>query len=219
MKILLAEDDLAIGDAIEYSLKKNGANIDWFTDGELAMQSSTTIDYDLMILDIGLPNKNGFDIIKEVRKQKIKTPILILTALGSVDDRIKGLDLGADDYMVKPFDMDEMHARVRAIHRRNQGISTVDITYKNIAINTKEFSVHLDGKTIDCPKREFLILQKLIENQGVVFSLTQLEDYLYSFDSDIESNTVQVYIHHLRKKFGKNLIRTIRGIGYVIDKA
>ncbi len=218
MRILLAEDDIILGEAVEYALKYHKHVVDWFDDGAKVLQASLTESYDAIILDIGLPRLSGFEILQQHRQAGLNTPILILTAMDAVSDRIKGLDLGADDYLIKPFDMDELMARLRAIARRNKGRSVDIIEHGKIKIYPQEFRVKVEDANIELPKLEFLLLQKLIESVGRVFSQAELEDYLYSFSADVESNTIQVYIHNLRKKLGKALIRTIRGIGYVIDE-
>lgn len=218
MRILLAEDDIILGEAVEYALKYHKHVVDWFSDGTKVLQASLTESYDAIVLDIGLPRLSGFEILQQHRQAGLNTPVLILTAMDAVNDRIKGLDLGADDYLIKPFDMDELMARLRAISRRSKGRSVEVIRHGKLNIYPQEFNVNIDDTTIELPKLEFLLLQKLLENAGRVFSQAELEDYLYSFSADVESNTIQVYIHNLRKKLGKELIRTIRGIGYIIDE-
>jgi Response regulators consisting of a CheY-like receiver domain and a winged-helix DNA-binding domain len=217
MKVLLAEDDEILGEAVEFSLRHHKYHVDWFKDGYHVLQSAQQEAYDVIVLDVDLPHYSGFDILKRLRQDKNGVAILILTAMDAIEDRVKGLDLGADDYMVKPFDMDEMLARVRSVYRRNQGRSSDIIEYKNIILYPNEHRVSFKGDQVNCAHNEFILLQKLIENRGRVYSQIELEEYLYHINSEVESNTVQVYIHHLRKKFGKTLIRTIRNAGYVID--
>ncbi len=218
MKILLAEDDTILGEAIEFGLSQQGHHVDWQQNGLTVADCALTLSFDSIILDIGLPNLSGFEILQKVRAKGITTPIIILTAMDAIEDRVKGLDLGADDYLVKPFDMEELLARLRAISRRDKGRSVNKIKHSNIEIFPDEHLVKVDGETVACSRHEFILLLKLMENLGHVYSQVELEEYLYQLDTDIESNTVQVYIHHLRKKFGKSLIRTIRGVGYVIDE-
>jgi two-component system response regulator QseB len=177
-----------------------------------------TDQYDLVLLDLNLPVKSGLDVLKEMRTEKNTTPVLILTARDAIEDRVKGLDMGADDYLSKPFDLDELLARVRALLRRSKGRTTPTLTHGDLELNPVEHSVTLSGNPVDLSPVEFNLLQLLLENRGRVFPRVQLEDNLYGWNKDVDSNTIEVHIHHLRKKLGSDLIRTVRGVGYVIDK-
>jgi two-component system response regulator QseB len=218
MKILLAEDDTLLGEAIEASLRFDGISVDWFKRGDRAEDALNMNNYDALILDIGLPGRNGLAVLKNIRKQTNSIPVLLLTALGSVTDRVSGLDGGADDYLVKPFDMDELLARLRALVRRAAGRIEPTIKYQDITITPSEHRVEKAGVAIELSRHEYLIVCHLIENRGRIFSQQALTDYVYPWNEEIESNTIQVHIHHLRKKLGKALIQTRRGIGYVVEK-
>ena len=218
MKILLAEDDVLLGEAITIGLKHEGVSVDWFKRGDLAEDALNAAAYDAVVLDIGLPGRNGLDVLNNIRRRGDSTPVLLLTALGSITDRVSGLDLGADDYLVKPFDMDELLARLRALARRANGRSEPTIEYEDICITPAEHRVEKAGQVVALSRHEYLILCRLIENCGRVYSQQMLGDYVHQWNEEIESNAVQVHIHHLRKKLGKSLIKTRRGIGYVIEK-
>lgn len=218
MKILLVEDDSILGDGIRAGLKQAGYVTDWVTDGNAANLALKTGIYEAMILDLNLPKKSGLEVLAECRARKNPIPVLILTARDTLSDKIKGLDSGADDYLIKPFDLDELLARIRALVRRSSGQSSPIIQRGNLTLDPAAHSVTLDQQTVAISAKEFNILEQLLLNQGRVFSREQLEEKLYGWDDEIESNSVEVHIHHLRKKLGNDLIRTIRGIGYVIDK-
>lgn len=218
MKVLLAEDDHLLGEAIEASLKFEGLSVDWFKRGDVAEEALKLNTYDSVILDIGLPGRNGLEVLKNIRAIGNGTPVLLLTALGSVTDRVSGLDYGADDYLVKPFDMDELLARLRALVRRAAGRSEPSIKFKDITITPSTRRVEQSGRLVEVSRYEYLILMRLIENRGRAYSQQALSDYIYDWREEIESNTVQVHIHHLRKKLGKSLIKTKRGVGYVIEQ-
>lgn len=218
MKILLAEDDQMLGKAIKNALEAENNVVDLVTDGEMCEIALKTSQFEILLLDINLPVKSGLEVLKTMRAKKNHTPVLILTARGSVLQKIEGLDLGADDYMVKPFDLDEFMARIRSLIRRSKGISSAIIQHKNITLDPASHKVDLDGKTvIDLSPKEFIILKILLESAGKVKSRQYLEEMLYSWDDSVESNAVEVYIHHLRKKLGNSAIKTIRGVGYVIE--
>ena len=218
MKILLAEDDPLLGEAIQAGLTYGGMRVDWFTDGNSAQSAIELSDYDGAILDICMPGQSGIELLKKVRKQGRDLPVLILTALGTVTNKVTGLDSGADDYMVKPFDMEELQARLRALVRRSKGRIEPKIQYMDITIFPDMKIVHQHGQVVDLTRQEYLILLKLVESQGRYYSQEDLIDHLYSWSQDIGSNAIQVHIHHLRKKLGKSLIRNKRGFGYVIEK-
>ncbi|MDM8568163.1 response regulator [Thiotrichales bacterium HSG1] len=218
MRLLLIEDDIQLGNGIQIGLKQANHVVDWVTDGKAGEHALKVENYTALILDLTLPKIDGLQILKNLRNQGNTIPVLILTARDSVSDKILGLDTGADDYLVKPFDLDELTARLRALSRRQTGIVSPCIEYGNLCLDQTAFTLTKDGQSVILSQREFFILQTLLENVGKVLSRSHLEDNLYGWDELIESNAVEVHIHHLRKKLGKELIRTIRGIGYVIPK-
>lgn len=217
MRLLLVEDDPLIGDGIRAGLRQEDYSVDWFTEARTAEMALQSEQYDLMILDLGLPDKSGLDILKRLRSQGSSLPVLILTARDAVSDRVAGLDTGADDYMLKPFDLDELTARLRALLRRSSGRASSEITHGDIVLDPAAHSVSKGGITIDISPREYAVLHLLLSNTGKVMSRGRLEEGLYSWDGEVESNAIEVYVHHLRKKLGADLIRTIRGVGYIID--
>jgi len=218
MRILIVEDDRLLGDGIKVGLSQQGYAADWVEDGSLAQTALLNNEYDAIVLDLGLPHVSGLELLTEIRKRGDDTPVIILTAQDSVEDRIKGLDTGADDYLTKPFDLEELTARLRALLRRRGGRSTPVIEHEDIIVDPASHSVVKNGENIDISPREFTILQLLLENKGKVMSRSRLEEGLYAWNDEVESNTVEVHIHHIRKKLGTKLIRTIRGVGYIIDK-
>ena len=219
MRILLVEDDEVLGDAVQIGLSQEKYTADWVKDGYSASLALKNESFDLVILDIGLPQRTGLEVLKELRSAGNQIPVLILTARDTISDRVQGLDTGADDYLTKPFDMDELVARIRALLRRSSGRASPVLAHGNITLDPASHQVTLDGNVIELSGREFAILQVLLEFSGKVMSRSRLEEELYGWSSDVESNTVEVYIHHLRKKLGSTLIRTIRGVGYMIDKS
>ncbi len=218
MRIILIEDDELLGLGIETGLKQQGYIVDWFQQGQPALQVLEHEVYDVMVLDLGLPDISGLELLKQLRKKGSLLPVLILTALDGVDDRIAGLDAGGDDYLSKPFDLDEVYARIRALIRRMAGRAEPLIEYQNIQLNPAAHTVTQAGKAVDLSRREYSVLLELLENSGRVLSRPRLEESLYSVDDDVGSNAVEVHIHHLRKRLGSDLIRTVRGVGYTIDK-
>ena len=218
MRLLLVEDDSILGDGIRTGLAQEGYAVDWVTDGYLAGHALQSEHYDLLLLDLGLPRRSGLDVLKELRVRGDKLPVLILTARDTVHDRVVGLDSGGDDYLVKPFALDELCARVRALLRRASERGTPMIHHGPVTLDPAARKVSRDGVTVELSAREFALLQTLLENVGRVLSRARIEQSLYAWGEEIESNAVEVHIHHLRKKLGSSLIRTIRGVGYVIDK-
>ena len=218
MRIILIEDDELLGQGIEKGLKQQDYIVDWFQLGRAGLMSTEHEAYDVMVLDLGLPDISGLKVLKSLRKKGSQLPVLILTALDGVDDRVAGLDAGADDYLTKPFDLDEVYARIRALIRRMGGRAEPVIDYKNIQLNPAAHTVMQDGKVVDLSRREYGVLLELLENTGRVLSRSRMEESLYSMDDDVGSNTVEVHVHHLRKKLGNDIIRTVRGVGYTMDK-
>ncbi len=220
MRVLLVEDDELLGQGIRSCLKTSGYTIDWIQDGAHAYQTITSKSesFDIIVLDLGLPKMSGLEVLKGIREKNISTPVLILTAFETVDDRVSGLDAGADDYMTKPFDLEELNARIRALLRRSKRRAKPNITYGDIMLDPASHVVSHAGKTIMISRREFSLLQKLLENAGRVISREQLNQTLYGWGENIDSNALEVHIHNLRKRFGSDLIRTIRGVGYMVEK-
>ncbi|MDH5545750.1 MAG: response regulator [Gammaproteobacteria bacterium] len=218
MRILIVEDDTLLGDGIRTGLAQHGYAVDWVEDGQAAETALMTNEYELMVLDLGLPKKSGLEVLKHVRGGGNDLPVIILTAQDTIDDRIKGLDTGADDYLTKPFDLDELSARIRALLRRRGGRTSPVIEHYDLIVDPASHTVTKDDRGVDISPREFTILTLLLDNRGKVMSRSRLEEGLYAWNDEVESNTVEVHIHHLRKKLGAELIRTIRGVGYIIDK-
>ncbi|MES9828877.1 MAG: response regulator [Candidatus Thiodiazotropha sp.] len=218
MRILLAEDDRYLGEGLALGLKQLGHTVDWVMDGMAAEQALSTENLDVLILDLGLPRQDGLHVLRKLRKQGKDLPVLVLTARDAVEQRIAGLDSGADDYVVKPFDLLEVNARLRAITRRREGRSASVIIYGDLVLDPAAHSLTKAGEEIMLGASEFAVLESLLTHQGRILSRQVLEEALYGWDEGVESNAVEVYIHHLRKKLGKDLIRTIRGVGYTIQK-
>lgn len=217
MRLLLIEDDEVIGNGVQVGLSQGGYAVDWVKDGQSAELFLKSQEYDMVVLDLGLPKKSGLELLSNLRSAGRDTPVLILTARDSPPDRVLGLDTGADDYLVKPFDLDELGARIRALLRRRGGRSEPLIKHKDIVLDPASHSVSREGETVDLSPKEFALLQMLLENRGRVMSRHRLEESLYSWKEEVDSNAVEVHIHYLRKKLGAKLIRTIRGVGYVVD--
>lgn len=218
MRILLVEDDTLLGDGVRVGLKQAGFAVDWVQDGLAAKLALETEPYALMVLDIGLPKLSGLDVLKWLRERHLTVPVLILTARDTVADRVGGLNAGADDYLIKPFDLDELIARLNALLRRGAGQVALTLQHGEIELTPSTHQVSKNGQTIELSAREFTLLHELLLHVGRVQSREQLEQHLYGWGEEVESNSVEVHIHHLRKKLGAELIRTLRGVGYVIDK-
>lgn len=216
MRILLAEDDVMLGDGLRAGLRQQGFHVDWVRDGAAAEREITAGDYQAAVLDLGLPMKDGMDVLQSLRNKKVSTPILVLTARDAVPDRIKGLDLGADDYVLKPVDLYELGARLRSLVRRSHGQTQDVLSCGDVQMNPSARQVTLAGQLVTLSTREFDLLHALLLNVGRVLSREQLEQQLYSWGHEVESNAVEVHIHHLRKKLRADLIQTIRGIGYTL---
>ncbi len=219
MRILLVEDDELLGDGLRTGLVQYGYAADWLKDGLSADQALKTESFDLVVLDLGLPKMSGITVLQNLRARGQTMPVLILTARESIEDRVKGLDSGADDYLTKPFDLDELCARLRALQRRFSSRAEPLIVHENITLDPAAHSVTLNGELINVSRREFALLHKLLENAGRVLSREHLTQSLYGWGEDVDSNALEVHIHNLRKKFGQEFIHTIRGIGYMIDKS
>ena len=222
MRLLLVEDDAMIGESVRAGLRRDGFAVDWVQDGRAAEVALANVNartpYDLMLLDLGLPRKEGLEVLKTLRRGGNLMPVLILTARDSVADRVKGLDAGGDDYLVKPFDLDELSARIRALLRRRAGRAAPVIQFGELALDPATREVTLRGKPLSLSAREFALLEALLDRPGAVLSREQLEEKLYGWDEEVESNTVEVYIHSLRKKLGQDFIKNIRGVGYMVPK-
>lgn len=218
MRVLLVEDDVMLGKATAEGLKTSFA-VDWCENAEEASVALKTTPYDLVILDINLPGQSGLELLKDLRSANDDRPVLFLTAQDAVKHRIEGLNAGADDYLVKPFDLDELLARAGALIRRSQGRSNPEIICDDISYDPGARQAKLKGKTIKLSGRELAVLEILMTHLGKVISKVQIEEHIYDWDSgDIESNTIEVHISSLRRKLGKDLIKTIRGVGYMIEK-
>lgn len=218
MRLLLVEDDALLGDGIRAGLALDGYSVDWVRDGEAAHLALLTQEYSACVLDLGLPGRDGLSVLKALRARGKRTPVLILTARDTVQDKIKGLDMGADDYLLKPIDLNELQARLRALLRRASGEAAPLLTLGELALDPSGRRVTLAGKPITLSAREYALLHDLLSHKGRIRSRQELETSLYAWGEEIESNTVEVYIHHLRKKIGSELITTVRGLGYVMGE-
>lgn len=218
MRILLAEDDPLLGDGLRAGLRQLGFLVDWVRDGDAAERELRTQSHDAAVLDLGLPLKDGMTVLANLRQAGLSIPVLVLTARDAVPDRISGLNAGADDYVIKPVDLDELGARLRALIRRAHGQVQECLTLGDVTLDPAARSVHLAGTAVSLSTREFDLLQALMLHAGRVLSREQLEQHLYSWGQEVESNAVEVHIHHLRRKLGNELIQTVRGVGYVIMK-
>lgn len=218
MRVLLAEDDQLLGEGISTGLQKLGYTVDWVRDGVAAEQAMATEHLDALILDLGLPRQDGLEVLRKLRSSNNDLPVLVLTARDTVEDRITGLDHGADDYLIKPFDLMEVAARLRSITRRRAGRAAAVVEHGGLIVDPAARTVVQDGESITLGSSEFAVLEALLNNCGRVLSREQLEESLYGWEEGVESNAMEVYIHHLRKKLGKELIHTVRGVGYTIPK-
>lgn len=218
MRILLVEDDPELGDGLTVGLRQASFAVDWLRDGNSADQALQSESFDLVVLDLGLPRLSGMDVLIRARSRGLTVPILILTARDATGDKVSGLDAGADDYLVKPIDLDELSARIRALTRRSAGRAAPLLTHGELAVDLAAHRVTLAGDEIELSSREYSLLQMLLENAGRVLTRTQLEQSVYGWRDEPDSNALEVHIHHLRKKLGGDLIRTLRGVGYTIPK-
>ena len=218
MRVLLVEDDALLGSAVQAGLEQSGYTVDWLRDGGQAASALQDEEPDILVLDLGLPGKEGLTLLKELRARDSSLPVLILTARDTVEDRIAGLDVGADDYLVKPFDLGELSARLRAISRRRGGRASPLIQYGDMVFDPAARTVSVDGAEVNLSAKAMAILEALLDRPGMPLSRERLEQILYGWGEGVESNAVEVHIHHLRKKLGKDRIRTIRGLGYMMPK-
>ncbi|HEX5767827.1 MAG TPA: response regulator transcription factor [Burkholderiales bacterium] len=218
MRVLLVEDDPMIGRAVADGLQGEGHAVDLVFDGAAAELALLHGPYDLAVLDLGLPRKDGFEVLKSLRRARIEVPVLIITARDAVADRIAGLDHGADDYMVKPFELDEFLARARAVVRRRAGRVSPEITYGALTLDPVKRAVSLRGTPVELSSREFAVLEALMREPGAVVSRSKLEDSVYGWGEEVGSNSVEVHLHHLRRKLDPTLIRNVRGVGYRVAR-
>ncbi|RYY72714.1 MAG: response regulator transcription factor [Comamonadaceae bacterium] len=218
MRLLLVEDDTMIGEAVLDALRAEHYAVDWVRDGAMAETALATANYDLVLLDLGLPRRDGLEVLRGLRARKVATPVLVATARDAVGDRIAGLDAGADDYVVKPYDTDELLARIRALLRRSAGRGEPVYSHKGVTLDPATREATVDGEPVKLSAREWAVLEPMLARPGAVFSRAQLEEKLYGWKDDISSNAVEVYVHGLRKKLGADLIQTVRGLGYVVPR-
>lgn len=218
MRLLLVEDDAMIGDMVLTVLRSEHYAVDWVRDGAMADQALRTAEYDLVLLDLGLPKRDGLEVLRALRGRRGSVPVLVATARDGVSDRIAGLDAGADDYVVKPYDTDELLARIRALLRRAAGRAEPVFEYKGISLNPATHEATVDGQPVSLSAREWAVLEPLLVRPGAVLSRVQLEEKLFSWKDDISSNAVEVYIHGVRKKLGNDVIQTVRGLGYLVPR-
>jgi len=218
MKLLLVEDDIPLAKALQQSLRNENYSVDCVHLGKEGILAVKTGDYDALILDLGLPDIDGFEVLKSVKSNKNNLPVLILTARDSAPEKVKGLDLGADDYLAKPFDMTELFARLRVFERRAGTVNSAIIKHGDITLDTTANLAYIDEEAINFSRREYMIIKSLMENMGRIQSKQQLENKLYEWGEEVASNTIEVHVHHVRKKLPDNFIKTVRGVGYIINK-
>jgi two-component system, OmpR family, response regulator QseB len=219
MRILLVEDDELLGEGTRKGLIQDGYTVDWVKDGALADQALKTEKFDLVVLDLGLPKMPGISVLQFMRDRGDTTPVLILTARESIEERVKGLDTGADDYLTKPFDLYELLARLRALQRRFASRAAPLLVHSEISLDPASHTVSYKGEPISLSRREFALLHVLLENAGRVLSREHLTQSLYGWGEEVDSNALEVHVHNLRKRFGQDFIRTVRGIGYTIERS
>ncbi|MNN01372.1 Transcriptional regulatory protein QseB [compost metagenome] len=219
MRILLVEDDKALGEGIRTALKPEGYTVDWVQDGVSALHALSHESFELCVLDLGLPRMDGLEVLRRLRTTGNALPVLVLTARDATTDRIAGLDAGADDYLTKPFGVAELKARLRALLRRSFGRAQSALEYRGIRLEPDSQQVTYQGAPVNLPRKEFLLLHELLAQPGRVLTRDKLQQVLYGWNEEVESNALEVHVHHLRKKFFPELIRTVRGVGYLVDKA
>ncbi len=218
MRLLLVEDDTMIGEAVQDLLRAEHYAVDWARDGTSADTALRTQSYDIVLLDLGLPGRDGLSVLRDLRTRKDRTPVLIATARDAVAERVAGLDAGADDYLLKPYDMDELLARIRALTRRAAGRAEPSYEHQGVVIHPATHEASVNGQPVVLSAREWAVLEPLLARPGAVLSRQQLEDKLYGWGDEVSSNAVEVYIHGLRKKLGAALILNVRGVGYMVPK-
>jgi two-component system, OmpR family, response regulator QseB len=218
MRVLLVEDDGMIAQGLQTALRQAGFAVDWMRDGNSAAAALETTGFDVVLLDLGLPHRDGIDVLRHLRKRGNATPVIILTARDEIQHRIAGLDAGADDYIVKPFDLDEVMARMRSVLRRVAGRGDPCIRNGNLRLDPVSRTIERDGAPVNVSAHEYAVLEALLQRPGAVLSRAQLEDRLYGWNEQIGSNAVEVYVHGLRRKLGSDAIRTLRGVGYFVPK-
>lgn len=218
MRILLAEDDALLGDGLRAGLRQSGFQVDWVRDGEAAERELRAQPYAAAVLDLGLPRRDGMDVLASVRRAGVAVPVLVLTARDALPDRIRGLDVGADDYVLKPVDLEELAARLRALVRRAHGQPQECLAVQDLVLDVAARSVSRAGVPVGLSGREFDLLHALLRSAGRVLSREQLEQQLYGWGQEVESNAIEVHVHHLRRKLGAGLIQTVRGVGYMIAR-
>jgi DNA-binding response OmpR family regulator len=219
MRLLLVEDDRMIGEGLRGALRLEGHAVDWVRDAEAATATLASERFDLVLLDLGLPRGDGLDVLRGLRARRDATPVIVLTARDGLGDRVAGLDAGADDYLAKPFELDELNARIRAVLRRHSGRSQPGLVHGDVILDPATRQVTQAGQPVLLSAREFAVLEALMQRPGALLSRAQLEDRLYGWGEEIESNAVSVYIHQLRRKLGAEFIQTVRGVGYFVDAA
>lgn len=218
MRILLVEDDRMIGEGLQKALRQSGFSVNWIEDGALADDALRDEAYELAILDLGLPHKSGLEILKNLRGRQSTIPVLVLTARDAVSDKVKGLDLGADDYMLKPFALEELEARIRSLLRRQAGQAGEWLEYNELRLNPKTHEAVYEGSKIALTSKEFSLMFALIKNPSAVLSKTQLEESLYGWNEEVASNAIEVHVHQIRKKLSPSIIRNIRNVGYTLGQ-
>jgi DNA-binding response OmpR family regulator len=218
MRVLLVEDDRMIAQGLQTALRQDGHTVDWVGDGRAADAALHSAQFDLVLLDLGLPERDGLSVLRALRRRGDATPVIIVTARDDIHDRIGGLDAGADDYIVKPFDLDEVAARMRSVVRRASGRGDPCIRVGEVSLNPATHTVERAGAPVQLSAHEYAVLEALLQRPGAILSRAQLEDRLYGWQAEVESNAIEVYIHSLRRKLGSESIRTVRGVGYYVPK-
>jgi DNA-binding response OmpR family regulator len=216
MRLLLVEDDRMIGESLRGALRQAGFAVDWVRDGRAADATLSSERFDLALLDLGLPGRDGIEVLQALRARGDRTPVIVVTARDTLASRVRGLDEGADDYIVKPFELDELLARIRAVLRRHAGRAEPALTVENVTLDPATREVRRDGVPLALSAREYAVLEALMLRPGAILSRAQLEDRLYGWGEELESNAISVYVHQLRRKLGDGVIHTVRGVGYYV---